>query len=117
MPIGLRDVDFPASDRKAGWLMETANPRLYGPAPRVLAIVQYGAKSAETNGGIANSGCLTLRRELAAVDADHRDLVREQRLELPQPRKDMIAVVSAVGPEVQQQQLAPKVGEREPAAA
>ena len=82
-----------------------------------LAIVQYGVEDAEPNGGIANAGCLTLSRELAAVDADHRDLAREQLLELPQLRKDMNAVDSAVGPEIQQQQLATKVGEREPATA
>jgi hypothetical protein len=45
------------------------------------------------------------------------DVARVLLLELPQLRKYVNAVDSAVGPEVEEEQLPAEVGEREPAAA
>ena len=60
---------------------------------------------------------LPLRRVLAAVNANHGEIVWKLVLELPQLREDMDAVDSAIGPEVEQQHLPAKVSEREPSSA
>ena len=82
-----------------------------------LAIVQRWMGSAQPNGGIADVRGLPLRRVLAAVNANHGEIVRKLLLELPQLREDMDAVDSAIGPEVQQQHPPAKVSEREPSSA
>ena len=55
--------------------------------------------------------------ELSAVDASDRDVIRISLFELPQLREYVDAVDSAVGPEVEQQEFAAKVGELKPATA
>ena len=52
-------------------------------------------------------------RELGGVDADDDQFVGKLVLELPQLREDVQAVDSAVGPEVEQDQLAAQIGQRQ----
>jgi hypothetical protein len=60
---------------------------------------------------------VALARELSAVDANDRDVIRISLFELPQLRKYVDAVDSAVSPEVEQQEFAAKIGEAKSAAA
>ena len=60
---------------------------------------------------------VALARELSAVDANDRDVIRISLFELPQLREYVDAIDSAIGPEVEQQELAAKVGELKSATA
>src|SRR5687768_10194848 len=90
-------------------------PRAHGvraPNPE-LTIVQDGMRRPEANGCVANARRLPLGDVLTAVHTDDGDGPGEPLLELPQLRKHMDAVDSAVGPEVEEQHLAAEIGERE----
>jgi hypothetical protein len=52
-------------------------------------------------------------RELGGMNADDDQFTGEFTFQLPQLREDVEAVDSAVGPEVEDDQLAAQVGERE----
>src|SRR6202022_320934 len=54
---------------------------------------------------------IALRRELRRVDADHDHPVPVLPLDLPQLRKDVHAIDSAEGPEIDEGQPPPQVGD------
>ena len=67
--------------------------------------------SAEAQARVADVRRDAFLRELSAVNADDGNFRRVFLLELPQLRKDMDAVDSAIGPEIEEQELTAKVGE------
>jgi hypothetical protein len=60
---------------------------------------------------VADPGGDTLRVILAALNSYYNELIGVLRLELPQLREYMDAVDSPIGPEVEQHDLTPQVGE------
>jgi hypothetical protein len=52
-------------------------------------------------------------RKLGGVNADHDQFVRECVFEVPQLRDDVVAIDSAVGPKVENDDLAAEVGHRQ----
>ena len=71
----------------------------------------------QTDGRVANVRAVALARELAALDANDCNIIGISLFELPQLRKNVDTVDSAVGPEIEQEELAAKIGELKPAAA
>jgi hypothetical protein len=78
-----------------------------------LPIVQDRMRGVESNRRVANALGDSFGGVLPAMHTDDGDRIAEPLLELPQLRKHMDAVDSAVGPEVEEQQLAAEIGERE----
>ena len=81
-----------------------------------LPIVQNRMRRTESERRLTNALGDALGDVLAAVDADDGDVIGVFLFELPQLRKYVDAVDSAVGPEIEEEQLAAEVGEREPAS-
>ncbi len=67
--------------------------------------------------GVTNASGIALSGELPAVHADHRYRVGEPCIELPQLRKYVDAVDSAIRPEVEDEDPPTQLLERERAAA
>jgi hypothetical protein len=67
----------------------------------------------KADGCVTDTHRISLSDVLPAVHTDDGDGLGEPLLELPQLRKHMDAVDSAVGPEVEEQQLAAEVAECE----
>lgn len=89
-------------------------PRAHGvgtPEPE-LPVVDGRMDCVEPDRGVTNARRLALGGVFAAMDTDDGDLIGVPRFELPQLQEDVHAVDSAIGPEVQQQQLAAEVRER-----
>jgi hypothetical protein len=74
-------------------------------------------RGAEPDRCVTNARRDPLGGELAAVNPDDGDRVAKPMFEFPQLRENVDAVDSAVSPEVQQEELAPEVGESESAPA
>src|SRR3954463_10208022 len=60
---------------------------------------------AKAKGCFQDSGCLALRDIFAAMDSDDDNVIRIAFLDLPQLRKNVDAVDSPVGPEIEQNHL------------
>jgi len=71
----------------------------------------------QANGRVADMCAVAFAGEFSAVDANDGDVIRISLFELPQLREYVDAIDSAIGPEVEQQELAAKVGELKPATA
>ena len=78
-----------------------------------VAVIRHRMADVEAEDGRADRLGLPLAREFRRVDADDGELPAPLALELPQLRKEMQAVDSAEGPEVEQDQLAAQVVKRE----
>lgn len=78
-----------------------------------VGIVHDGMVQVLPLGGGEDAARLMLRRELAAMHTDDRDRVAQRRFDLPQLRQDVLAVRSAVRPEVEDYDAAPEVLEPE----
>jgi hypothetical protein len=106
-------------DVTAGVDGDERRPRAHGVgAPDAeLPVVQHRMSRAEPDRRLADAVSDALRQVLAAVHSDDRDVPRVLLLELPQLRKYVDAVDSAVRPEVEEEQLPAEVGEREATAA
>ena len=86
------------------------------PCPE-LPVVENGMDCVEPYRRIANSPCYPLSVKLPALNADDDQLPGILRFKLPQLRKDMDAVDSPIGPEVQEYDLSAQVGESQRPAA
>ena len=78
-----------------------------------LPIIHRGVRGLQSQRGIPNVVGDALLGVFAAVHTDDRDPRSVSFLELPQLRKNMDAVDSAVGPEIEKEQFAAEVGERQ----
>src|SRR3989442_11124709 len=78
-----------------------------------VAVVHHRMADVEAEDGGADGVGLPLAQELRRVHTDDGELLAPLALELPQLRKDVQAVDSAEGPEVEQDQLAVQVAEGE----
>ena len=104
------------ADHRAPWIDgDERGPGTHGVcAPHAkLTIVQHGMRRPEPDGRITNPRRVSFGDVFAAMDTYDGDRLGEPLLELPQLRKHMDAVDSAVGPEIEKQQLPTKVGERQ----
>src|SRR5579863_5667242 len=122
-PIGIERADEPLDERLhhlarklpgvrpddvAEWIDgNDRRPRPHGvaaPDPK-LPIVNNRMQVLEPQRRLANPRRLTLGDELAAGDPDDRQLPRKPSFELPQLREYVNAIDSAVGPEVEEDDL------------
>ena len=76
-----------------------------------LPVVDDGVLDAKPNRCVTNAIRYALGRVFPTVDADYCNLACEALLELPQLRKDVNAVDSAVRPEIEDEQLAAVIRE------
>jgi len=66
-----------------------------------LAVIHDRVPDIVAQGGFANTGSLALRDIFAAMYSDHHDVIRKPLFDLPQLRKDVNAVYSAIRPEIE----------------
>jgi hypothetical protein len=78
-----------------------------------LPVVDYRMLNAIADGSLPNTRGLALRDIFSAVDSHDSDFVGILILDLPQLRKDVNTVDSAIGPEIQQYYSSAKLRQRE----
>lgn len=89
--------------RAVGTDEHEGGPRLHlvGPPDPKLAVVDHWVAHAESTRGMTDLLRVPLRDELPRVDAHHQQVVADRLFHLPQLRQHVLAVDSAVGPELE----------------